>query len=117
MRAALILVVFSLCGAASAATRRVPQDYATIQAAVDAAKPGDHVRVAAGSWCGATVNKPLRLQGSHAVIVGCAAPTLDGGPLRVGFFLASGASGSEIRDFTFDGAGVSNQNTTPLAFA
>jgi hypothetical protein len=117
MRAAVTAVVISFCGSASATTLRVPQDYATIQAAVDAAQPGDRVHVAPGSWCGATVNKKVKLEGHPlATIVGCAAPTLDGGPLRVGFYLGSGASGSEISHFVFDGSGVSNQNTVPLAF-
>lgn len=119
MKAALtLLVMAALGGAASAATVRVPEDVPTIQAAVDAAHPGDRIRVAAGRWCGATVDKRVRLEGRGLpTIIGCAAPTLDGGPLRVGLLLAAGASGSEVRGFAFDGGGVSNANTAPLAFA
>lgn len=119
MKTALALVVVAAtCGAASAATLSVPEDFATIQEAVDAAEPGDRIRVGPGSWCGATVAKPVRLEGhGKPTIVGCAAPTLDGGPLRVGFLLSAGASGAQVRGFVFDGRGVSNHNTDPLAFA
>ena len=112
------LLVTVTCGVAAAATLRVPEDYATIQDAVSAAAPGDRVRVGPGRWCGATVDKPVRLEGrALPTIVGCAAPALDGGPLRVGFLLSAGASGSQVRGFVFDGRGVGNANTGPLAFA
>ena len=112
------LAVVGMCGAASAATVRVPQDFATIQEAVDAAQPGDRVKVGPGSWCGARVDKRVRLEGRGLpTIVGCPAPTLDAGPLRVGFLLGAGASGTEVRGFVFDGRGVSNHDTAPLAFA
>ena len=103
---------------AGAATIRVPQDAATIQAAVDAAANGDEVRVGPGSWCGATVTKPLDLVGDgRATIVGCASPALFG-LLRIGFFLpTTAASGTTIRNFVFDGRGTSNTNLDPLAFA
>jgi hypothetical protein len=113
----IVLGLTALCSAASAATLRVPQDYASIQDAVNAAQPGDRVRVGPGRWCGATISKPVRLDGCGlAVIAGCAAPTLDALPLRVGFFLSAGASGTQVRGFVFDGFGVSNSNTAPLAF-
>ncbi|HEX6835460.1 MAG TPA: hypothetical protein VF334_02750 [Polyangia bacterium] len=113
-----VLCVMVASGAASAATLRVPEDFATIQAAVQAASGGDRIRVGPGKWCGASVDKRVRLEGwALPTIVGCATPTLDGLPLRVGFLLGAGASGSQVRGFAFDGRGVSNTNTTPLAFA
>ncbi len=45
---ALILIVFST--SASAETLRVPQDYQTIQSAIDGAEPGDTVLVGAGTY-------------------------------------------------------------------
>lgn len=38
---------------------RVPSDFSTIQAAVDAASPGDQIRVGPGEWCGATIDKQV----------------------------------------------------------
>ena len=48
LRAVAATLVLAL--SASAETLRVPQDFATIQAAVDAAEPGDTVLVAGGSY-------------------------------------------------------------------
>ena len=60
-------------GEAQARTRRVPERYATIQAAVDAADAGDVIDVAPGRHCGAPIDRPVTLRGNgRAVIVGCA---------------------------------------------
>jgi hypothetical protein len=103
-----------------AATVRVPSDYPTIQDAIDAASAGDVIVVGPGSWCGATITKQIHLRGAgYPVIVGCPtpAPSLFN-VLRVGFLLPGGsASGTTIRDFVFNGNGVSNSNLDPLAFA
>jgi hypothetical protein len=107
---------------ARAATRRVPAQYPTIQAAIDAASAGDRIQVSPGQYCGATLTKPVALEGrGRPHIVGCSAsPNVTAG-LRAGFFLPgtkgqNPASGSSIRGFFFDGEGVSNQNLEPLAF-
>jgi hypothetical protein len=106
-------------------TWRVPKDHRTIQAAIDAASDGDQILVAAGRHCGAEVHRRVRLRGAGpagaTIVAGC-----DGGPtlfgkLRVGFLMsgtaqAAPARGTEIRGFSFDGAGVSNSNLDPLAF-
>ena len=53
-----------------AADIRVPDDYPTIQAAIDAASPGDRVIVAAGSyWETLTINKALTLEGESGAII------------------------------------------------
>jgi len=93
---------------------RVPQRYATIQAAVDAASDGDKIVVSRGRFCGATITRRLVLEGKHgATIVGCEAPV--SGAFRIGFLLPDGgASGTSIRGFRFDGRGVSNANLAPL---
>jgi nitrous oxidase accessory protein NosD len=103
---------------AGAERLRVPGDHPTIQDAVNAASPGDEIRVGPGSWCGATIDKPLEIAGQgRATIVGCAASPNLFGVLRIGFFLpTAAASGTSIHHFTFDGAGVSNADLDPLAF-
>jgi nitrous oxidase accessory protein NosD len=122
-----ILIVAGLLvagvGTAEARVRRVPAAYATIQAAVDAASSGDLIDVAPGSYCGARLDRPVALNGhGRAAIVGCAeGPTLSGG-LRAGFILpgadgTSGASGSSIEGFIFDGSGIADDNLEPLAVA
>jgi hypothetical protein len=97
---------------------QVPRDAATIQAAVDRAPDGATIKVAPGRYCGASIAKEVHLVGSWATtIIGCAAP-VQSANLRAGFLLVDEqASGSSIRGFRFDGAGVSNRNLTPLAFA
>jgi hypothetical protein len=123
------LVVVALCGLmlgttpkAFASTIQVPQDYPTIQLAVNAATAGDMVRVGPGQWCGARVTKQLDLEAEGgATIIGCPDGTpgpssLGGGLFRIGFRLnAVAASGTTIRHFTFDGRGWTFGNPTPLA--
>ena len=46
-------------GEAQARTRRVPERYPTIQAAVDAADAGDVIDVGPGRHCGATIDRPV----------------------------------------------------------
>jgi hypothetical protein len=120
---AAVSVLLAAAGPAQARVRRVPDRYPTIQAAVDAADPGDVIDVGPGAHCGATIDRPVDLQGhGRATIVGCAdGPVLSNG-VRAGFRLPgadglSGASGTHIEGFTFDGRGVSATNLDPLAVA
>jgi nitrous oxidase accessory protein NosD len=66
---ALFLAVaasLAVVGVATAATIVVPDDYATIQEAVDAANPGDTVYIRAGLYQdNVTINKSLTLEGEH----------------------------------------------------
>jgi len=109
-------------GAAHAATLRVPAQYRTIQAAVDAATAGDRIVVGRGRYCGATLTKPLSLEARGKVrIIGCATSPIISTDLRIGFYLpgtqgTNPASGSSIRGFVFDGRDVANTNLEPLAF-
>lgn len=107
---------------ARAATLRVPRQYPTIQAAVDAAAPGDRIRVGPGNYCGATLTKNVLLEGrGRPRIIGCDTSPMVATGLRAGFYLPgvkgiNPASGSRIRGFVFDGEGVSNANLSPLSF-
>jgi nitrous oxidase accessory protein NosD len=120
--ASAALVSVSSTASAGARVLRVPDQHATIQAAVDAAADGDVITVRRGTFCGATIAKSLTLIGlGDPTIEGCASgPALPNGA-RVGFFLPgeqgrSAASGTQIHGFVFDGRGISNQNLEPLAF-
>jgi hypothetical protein len=99
-------------------TIHVPQEFPTIQAAIDAAIPGDTILVAEGRWCGATVRKTVNLIGvdDDSTIIAC--PN-NAGPanLKRGLVMQAAASGSSVRHFAFDGAGYSDANTTPIAIA
>jgi hypothetical protein len=119
--AALSLGFICSAGVASAKVLRVPGKFSTIQAAVDAARKGDEIRVASGAYCGATINKRVELVGEgHPRIIGCAAgPTVGAG--RAGFYMPgvngeNPANGTQIRGFIFDGRGVSSANLEPIAF-
>jgi hypothetical protein len=122
LQALSLCVVLLSSSLASAALRRVPAQYPTIQAAIDAAKDGDKIRVSRGEHCGAIVTKRVTLEGrGRPRIVGCAGSPTVAARARVGFFLpgAQGvnpASGTRISGFVFDGRGVSNANLQPLAF-
>jgi hypothetical protein len=122
LRALCVVAVLLSSSLAQAALRRVPQQYPTIQAAIDAARDGDRIRVSRGEYCGATVTKRIALEGQgRPRIIGCeGGPTVTVGT-RVGFFLPGSkgvnpASGTSISGFVFDGRGVSNANLAPLSF-
>lgn len=120
-RTCLLACLSFAAAPATADVLRVPADYPTIQAAADAAAPGDQIRIARGEWCGASIAKRLDLVGEgSATIVGCAQPNLLG-LLRIGLFFDTtpgrAASGSTVHNLRFDGGGVSNGNLDPLAFA
>jgi len=110
-----------VAGHAKAKVWQVPGKIGTIQAAVDAAKDGDEIRVSPGAYCGATIDKRVDLVGiGYPRIIGCSdGPAL--GVLRVGFFMPgpnakNPASGTKISGFVFDGRGVASANLSPLSF-
>ncbi len=114
---ALTLAVFGVTPVSFAqATIRVPQDFPSIQLAVNNANAGDTIRVGPGRWCGARITKALNLVGEGATIMGC--PPGNPGPVgnltRRGFVVNAVASGTSIRGFIFDGKGFSDTNRDPL---
>jgi hypothetical protein len=66
--------------------------YTTIQAAVDDANPGDKIRVCAGTYFGATVNKAVRIRAKGKVIINDGPQT--NSFLRAGFYFPGDGSGS-----------------------
>jgi parallel beta-helix repeat protein len=78
----LASVLFLPARASAGATIRVPADYPTIQAAVDAASPGDTVSIAAGTFIErVTIDKNLTVTGAGADSAIIQAPaSLVGGP-------------------------------------
>lgn len=105
----LALALASPIATAEAVVIRVPGDAGTIQEAVGTAYPGDTIEVGAGRWCGAFIDERVNLVGRDgAVIVGriddttmCTGAAIGG--LKIGFSLDSGAKGTTISHFTFDG--------------
>lgn len=115
---ALALAVFGVTPVSFAqATHRVPEDFPTIQLAVNNANAGDTIRVGPGRWCGARITKAMNLVGEGATIMGCppGIPGPVGNMNRRGFFVNIVASGTSIRGFIFDGNGFSDTNRGPLA--
>jgi len=84
---------------------RVPQDYATIQAAVDAASAGDTVLVMHGTYFETVrLKSGIRLLGS-----GAAGTVLDGGGKPVRLVDFSGATDVVVAGFTFQNVGTGNE--------
>jgi hypothetical protein len=111
-----IAILFRPGVASAQATIHVPQDFPTIQAAIDAAHAGDTILVAEGRWCGAIVRKTVNLIGidDDSTIIACPS---NFGPANAkrGLLIQTAASGSAVRHFAFDGAGFSDANRTPIA--
>jgi hypothetical protein len=83
---------------------RVPEDYTTIQAAVDAASSGDIINVATGTYVGAIVDKNVTIlggrNGKSTITSGVAYKV--GGSLYTAFRLDSNADGAKIKNFTIN---------------
>jgi hypothetical protein len=119
---ALMLAVWLVPGtalAASGTTRWVNDDkpvaaapgkgcdkpgYSDIQSAINASNPGDTIKVCAGTYAGATVDRAVILDGDHAIIN--TGPYSHPSVLRAGFLFNPDRSGSgtTIKGFTFVGA-------------
>jgi hypothetical protein len=96
---------------------RVPDDFGTIQEAVDLADPGDTIVIGEGSFCGAFVWKTLTIRGDEdadARIISCPGISpaffFNGKPFFVGLQMLPDAAGSTIEHLTFDGQGWADDN-------
>ena len=100
------VIIMAICVATgSGATWNVPEDFPTIQAAVDADAviPGDTIMVGPGEYTGAEVTKAVEIKGNNATITD--GPLLyDNRPdLVCGFFFPgeNAGSGATISHFSF----------------
>lgn len=84
--------------ALAAEVDRVPEDFATIQEAVDQGI-APVIEVAAGRWAGARVDRSVALRGREGAIVDVGVPV---GRLSAGLWLVDGADGVRIEGFRFD---------------
>ena len=91
---------------AFAATLFVPDDYQTIQEAVDASSPGDVIKVGPGTFAGAYTEKQLTIVGSNGTVID-EANSYPQWPGEDAFTInGPDASGTEIRGMAIVGVGV-----------
>jgi parallel beta-helix repeat protein len=107
----LASVLFLPPRALASATIRVPADYPTIQAAVDAANPGDTISVAAGTLSEqVTIGKNLTLTGAGADSTTIHAPaTLVGGPIAGWRAIVTVVGGAQVAVSRLTVAGPGSQ--------
>lgn len=108
---------------------RVPADFATIQQAVDAALPGDVIRVAPGTYCERVlinekadltlraapgVGNPAIMSGTCEPALGYTAPPVGGSGIHSSAFHVRNTSGVEISGFIIEGfaTGIVLRNST-----
>lgn len=95
----------------------VPEDYLTIQGAIDAASDGDTILVGRGEWYGGIVDKPVKVIGMRGAVIIDGEPYPGPGmplppqPYHFGFFITPEGSGSTISHFTFRCEPIGNAGT------
>jgi hypothetical protein len=100
--ATLTLLSVLLASAGFAATLNVPGNYATIQACVNAAQPGDTCFVAAGSYAGASIAR----SGAAGKYITLLADPSGAQPLLTGSINIGGNSYITVQGFQLSGASI-----------
>jgi len=81
---------------------KVPDNYPTIQEAINSALPGDKIIVGPGEYYGAIVNKSVEIMGEGGAVIVDGPPYGLDSTINIGFFLeAWTSSGATISGFTF----------------
>jgi hypothetical protein len=100
-----------LAGAAGARRRLVPSEYATIQAAIDAAAAGDIVAVEQGVY-----RENLRMRSNVSLSgAGATLTTLEGGGQAASLIDFTGAKNVVVQGFTLTGVGSAMEPLDPFA--
>jgi len=113
MRLASILVLLTAAGPAFSATLRVPSEYGTIQAGLDAAAAGDTVLVSCGGYVepGLGIVQPVTLLSTGGT-ADCVTVDLAGTGMTI-----AGSGPTVVSGFTFGGAQELTPATTALGDA
>ena len=102
----LMLILAVVSTPAYAANLFVPNQFSTIQAAVDASSPGDRILVDAGVYDGAVIATRVKIIGEGDQTVITHGPNNRGGTsqwwFQNGFQIVSGGDGSIIRDLKIE---------------
>ena len=100
----LMLILALMSTPVYAANLFVPNQHPTIQAAVDAASPGDRILVGAGVFDGAFITKWVKISGEGDQTVIIHGPNNQAGSFwfQNGFRLEAGAEGTSIKDLSID---------------
>lgn len=111
----LLLIVALMGMPALGANLFVPDQHPTIQAAVDAASPGDRILVGPGNYAGALINKWVKISGvGDETIITDAYVTRPGSQFGNGFRIVTGADKTEISDLTIAISGPSEMLLTGI---
>jgi len=97
-----MVCLMTLATVTNAATWEVPEDFPTIQVAIDnpAVIDGDKIQVAAGNYAGALVRKSLEIKGSDGSVIN-SGPKHGSGKI-MGFRMMAGSDGATISHLTFE---------------
>ena len=100
----LMLILALVSTPAVAANLFVPNQFGTIQAAVNAASPGDRILVAAGEYDGALITKRVNITGEGDQTVITHGPNNPGGSFffHNGFRIETGGDGTRISDLRIE---------------